>query len=179
MEGELPALAAWPQIAERVGVDLDPVDVHDADAVRWLMGCVFADQPRRVQRLRAALLAAREHPPAIVRGDGPSLVGELAGSGAPDVHPAVWHSLVLAYTFESEQRALTASLDRLGAATDLTWIYLEAPAGTPGLPTPATARRRAAGADCALVAVTYRGGQRTVRQLAAADAHVARMSWLP
>jgi len=32
--------------------------------------------------------------------------------------------------------------------------------------------------NCALVAVSYRAGRRTVRQLASADAHVARMSWI-
>lgn len=178
-DGELPALDAWPRVTERVGIDLHPVDVRDDDAVRWLTACVFADQPWRVQRLQAALRVAREHPPTILRGDGAALVAQAAAGGDPDAHPVIWHSLVLGYTFESEQRALAEAMNRVGAMRDLTWIYLEEPAATPGLPAPEdVGRRREDGYECALVAVSYRDARRTVRQLALADAHVARMSWI-
>jgi len=76
--------------------------------------------PWRVQRLRAALAIAREQPPRIVRGDGRVLIGKLAANGDAQAHPVVWHSLVLAYTYESEQRALTSAIDAVGATTDLT-----------------------------------------------------------
>ncbi len=177
VQGALPALDRLPAVTERVGVDLHPVDVRDADAARWLLACVFPDQPWRVDRLRAALAFARERPPRLVRGDGPSLVAELALDGGADVHPVVWHSNVLVYTFEAQQRALTAALDRAGEQTDLTWLYLEAGEGRAGLP-PLAVDDGSAPAGCALVAVTYRSGTRTVRQLAAADPHVATMQWL-
>ena len=177
VDGTLPSLAACPLIAQRVGVDLDPVDVHDEDAVRWLTACVFADQPWRVQRLLAAVQFARRRPPTIIRGDATTLLRELDGDRLGGAHPVVWHSLVLGYFLESEQHAFTEALDGAGAAMDLTWIYLETPAETPGLPTPQSARR-IGGIDCALVAVSYRDGRRAVRQLARADAHLARLSWL-
>ena len=38
--------AALPVIADRVGLDRSPIDVHDEEAVRWLEACVFPDRRR-------------------------------------------------------------------------------------------------------------------------------------
>jgi hypothetical protein len=177
VDGTLPDLGELPVVAERTGVDLHPVDVRDDDAARWLLACVFADQPHRVARLRAAIAAARERPPQLVRADGPSTVAAFALDGDPGLHPVVWHSNALVYTFAEQQRELTASLDGAAAERDLTWIYLEAAPGRIGLP-PLDVRAARDAAGCALVAVSYRDGERSVRQLAAADPHLATMTWL-
>src|SRR5690348_17650066 len=42
---------AMPEVAARIGVDLDPFDVTDADDARWLRACVPPDQPERSARL--------------------------------------------------------------------------------------------------------------------------------
>ena len=153
------------------------LDAGDDEAGRWLLACVFADQPRRADRLRAALAIARRFPPPLVRADGPAHAAELALAGQPEMHPVVWHSAALVYTYESQQRAMTESLDRAGAATDLTWIFLEGREGRAGLP-PVQISERAVSAGFALVAVSYRGGERSVRQLAGVDPHGATMQWL-
>ena len=54
---------AIPVTATSVGLDLSPIDVHDADQTRWLEACVWPDQPDRFARLRACLEIARKHPP--------------------------------------------------------------------------------------------------------------------
>ena len=38
-----------PEVVARVGVDLDPVDVTDADDARWLRACVWPDQRERAR----------------------------------------------------------------------------------------------------------------------------------
>ena len=59
---------AMPEVVARVGVDLDPVDVTDADDARWLRACVWPDQPERAARLEAEMaLAATAPPPAAAR----------------------------------------------------------------------------------------------------------------
>ena len=40
-----------PEVVARVGVDLDPVDVTNADDARWLRACLWPDQPERAARL--------------------------------------------------------------------------------------------------------------------------------
>ena len=136
---------------------------------------MWPDDAARVARLHAAIALARLHPPAVVRGDALTALPALVGSSA---HPVVWHSWVLAYWRDAAQRALTAAIDALGSARDLTWIYLEQPGETPGLPTPAVRRAGHDPAGCALVAVSYRAGERTVRLLADVHDHAQRMCWL-
>lgn len=173
--GELPPLAL-PEIASRVGVDLDPIDVRDDDAARWLLACVWPDDAERCARVRAAIALAREDPPRVVRGDALALLPELAGDDGP--HPVIWHSWVLAYWSTAAQRSLGAAIDELGARRDLTWVYLEQPGETPGLPTPVVPGVHHDPADSALVAVTYRGGTRAVARLADSHPHAHRMRWL-
>jgi len=174
VDGTLPARRPL-RIVQRIGVDLQPVDLVDPVARRWLEACVWPEERDRVARLQAAIELARRDPPVVVRGDGLALLGELLGD---DVHPVVWHSWVLAYSSPARQRALARTIDTLGARRDMTWIYLEQPSETPGLPTPVVAGARHDPADSALVAVSYRGGRRTIERLADAHPHVRRMRWL-
>jgi hypothetical protein len=113
-----------------------------------------------------------------MRGDALALLGDLLDGGCDDVPPAIWHSWVLAYWSRERRRALAAAIDAIGARRDLTWIYLEQPSETPGLPTPVVAGAAHERHDSALVAVRYRAGERTVQRLADAHPHVHRMRWL-
>jgi hypothetical protein len=65
---------AMPEVVARVGVDLDPVDVTDADDARWLRACLWPDQPERVARLEAELALAATAPPLLLRGDAVEVV---------------------------------------------------------------------------------------------------------
>ena len=152
------------------------MDLEDRVSRRWLEACVWPEETDRVARLRAAIEIARRDPPRVVRGDGLTLLGELLGGN--EVHPVVWHSWVLAYFTSARQRALAHSIDALGARRDLTWIYLERPSETPGLPTPTVAGVRHDPDDSALVAVSYREGRRTVQRLADAHPHARHMRWM-
>jgi hypothetical protein len=176
--GEPPAIDPPPVIAERIGVDVDPIDVRDPPAARWLLACTWPDEADRVARLRAAIELARRDPPVVMRGDALALLGDLADGGCDDVHPVIWHSWVLAYWSRERRRALSAAIDAIGARRDLTWIYLEQPSETPGLPAPVVAGAAHERHDSALVAVRYRAGERTVQRLADAHPHVHRMRWL-
>src|SRR5260221_13908124 len=60
---------AMPEVVARVGVDLDPVDVTDADDARWLRACLWPDQPERVARLEAEMALAATAPPLLLQGD--------------------------------------------------------------------------------------------------------------
>jgi hypothetical protein len=174
VDGALPPLAL-PRIDSRVGVDLSPIDVRDDDAARWLLACVWPDEADRCARVRAAIELAREDPPQVVRGDALELLPELV---AGEAHPVIWHSWVLAYWSAATQRALAVAIDEIGARRDLTWVYLEQPLETPGLPTPALRGVRHHPDDSALVAVTYRDANRAVTRLADAHPHAHRMRWL-
>ncbi len=58
-----------PLVASRVGLDLAPVSLDDADGVRWLEACLWPDVPGRLERFRAAVDLLRADPPSVVAGD--------------------------------------------------------------------------------------------------------------
>ncbi|HEY0643942.1 MAG TPA: DUF2332 domain-containing protein [Nocardioides sp.] len=95
--GPLPVPTAHPEVAWRGGVDLNPLDVADADAMAWLENLVWPEQDERRERLRAAVDVARQDPPALVRGDLfdhlPALLHQAAAHGTP----VVFHAAVVAY----------------------------------------------------------------------------------
>jgi hypothetical protein len=155
-----PALDAPPAIAERIGVDLEPVDLRDARARRWLLACVWPDNPDRVVRLRAAIELALADPPTVVRGDALELLAQLVGPPS-ELHPVIW----------------PPPLDELGAMRDLTWIGFEQPGEVPGLPATTVPGVAHDPDDCALMVVRYRRGERTVQRVADADGHARAMRW--
>src|SRR5215218_2390105 len=53
-EGDVPLPEALPEVAWRAGLDLNPLDVGDRDAMRWLELLVWPGQEQRVRTLRAA-----------------------------------------------------------------------------------------------------------------------------
>jgi hypothetical protein len=172
--GDVPVPSALPTIAERIGLDRAPVDVHDDAATRWLEACVWPDQPDRFARLRTALAMARSEGVVVRRGDAvadtPALVESAAGSG----HPVVTNTWVLNYLSGSDRTAYVEALDAVGAGLDLSWVYVESPYLTPELP----------GADggepsdrTALVLVRWRSGHRTVDHLADAHPHGYWLHW--
>lgn len=72
--GGVPVPDRLPEVVFRKGIDIAPVDVRDAEQVRWLEACVWADNEDRLTTLRAAIEIARADPPEIVQGD---LVDEI------------------------------------------------------------------------------------------------------
>ncbi len=102
--GPLPVPAAHPEVAWRGGVDLNPLDVSDPDAMAWLEGLVWPEQDDRRERLRRAIDVARRTPPVLRRGDLFDHLPDLLAEAAPHGTPVVFHSAVVAYLEEPDRR---------------------------------------------------------------------------
>jgi hypothetical protein len=75
-----------PKPASRIGIEIEPVDVFNADNVIWLKSLIWPDQRYRVALLDAALAVFRENPPRIVVGDCAEKIPQIV-SGLPDSEP--------------------------------------------------------------------------------------------
>ena len=135
--GSLPELRL-PTMAQRVGLDLSPLDPFSDDAVLWLLACQWPDNPARFGRLRGALSIVRASvsPPRLERGDMVTDLARVAASIASTAPLVVFHSWVAAYLDERQQRALAAEVRSLGETRPVHHLYCETPYETPGLPTP-------------------------------------------
>jgi len=172
--GEVPVPHSIPTIISRCGVDQRPVDLTDAEEARWLEACVWPDQTDRFHRLVAAIGIARRHPPEILCGDAvTSLAPAIERLGAPG-HPVVINSWVLNYLTADARAAYLLELERAGSASDLSWVYAEAPANIPELPNSPDPR----GADRTVLSmVRWRNGERLVDHLATVHPHGFWMHW--
>lgn len=172
--GEPPIPATMPVIARAVGLDAQPIDVRDADGVRWLEACVWPDQADRFHRLVSAIALVQRHGVDVRHGDAVAdlapLVREAAGAG----HPVVMNSWVLNYLTAEQRLAYVAALDDVARETDLSWVLAESPAETAGLPVPTTEPPE----DITVLSlVRWRGGVRSVTRLASCHPHGYWMHW--
>lgn len=94
---------AMPEVVARVGVDLDPVDVTDADEARWLRACVWPDQPEQIARLEAELALAATSPPLLLRGDAVDVLPDAVARVPADALPVVTTTWALSH-FPPESR---------------------------------------------------------------------------
>ncbi|WP_422055663.1 DUF2332 domain-containing protein [Sphingomonas sp.] len=127
-------VAAPIEVVAARGVDLNPLDAQDRAARERLLSFVWADQPRRIERLKAALRIARAHPPTLMRGDATAwLPDQLARPQADGVCRVVFHSMVLQYLDPAARNSVIDAIHAAGArahaARPLAWLSLE---WTPG-----------------------------------------------
>jgi hypothetical protein len=162
--GPLPPMGAPLSVAARAGCDLNRLNAADsADRLR-LLSYVWADQPERIARLRAALEIAAANPPEITRADAADWL-DLRLAEQPDgtVH-VVYHTIVWQYLPEPTRAHIASALERAGAASTraraLAWLRLEADGKEPG---------------GVLTLTLWPGGQ--TRTLARADYHGAWVDW--
>lgn len=126
-EASLPA--RYPDVVWRRGIDLNPIDASDADAIEWLTTLVWPgpDHDPRVARLRAAAAIAAADPAEIVTGDLLEHLAEVAASAPADATLVVFHSAVLLYLDAAQRRRfaelVTALPEMLGRP--VVWISNE------------------------------------------------------
>jgi hypothetical protein len=134
---------AMPEVVARVGVDLDPVDVTDADDARWLRACLEPDQPERAARLEAAVALAAAAPPLLLRGNPVEVLPDAFGQVPADALPVVTTTWALSqFPLESRLRFLHR-LDDAAAGRPLAWVSVEGVGVAPAIPT--LGDRRASG----------------------------------
>jgi hypothetical protein len=135
--GLLPDLRS-PAMAERVGLDLSPVDPRSDDKAYWLLACQWPDNPVRFANLRAALDNVRTapDPPRLEQGDMVRDLERVVGTMGGDGPLVVFHSWVAAYLGEDQQRELVEVVHAAGRARPVHYLYAESAFETAGLPTP-------------------------------------------
>ncbi len=156
-----PGLDTFPnRISERVGIDLEPVDLADPDGVRWLEACLWPDQPWRIERFRAAVDQLRGAPPRVVTGamvdDLPDLVATLDGS----THLVVFDIWALTYVARDRRTGVAEALAVAAeAGRPVSWGTAEPPGAVPGITPPgATDNIEEAATDTVLGLRRWRNG---------------------
>ena len=132
-----------PGVVARIGVDLDPVDVTDADDARWLRACLWPDQPQRAEKLEAEMALAATAPPLLLQGDAVEVMPDAFAHVPAEALPVVTTTWALSrFPLESRLRFLHR-LDEAAAGRAVAWVSAEGVGVAPTIPT--LGDRRASG----------------------------------
>ena len=157
----LPTLPEYLRIAWRAGIDLNPIDVTDADAMRWLRALIFPEHLERHQEIEAAARVARAHPVPIVTGDALTHLPDLLSQAPQDSRLCLYASMVL-YQFSPEARKdLWRMLAAFSATRPVSVVILD------GVPE----------GWAQLLIRDFKNGRYTKRHMAAAHAHGRWLEW--
>jgi hypothetical protein len=142
---------AMPEVVARVGIDVDPVDVTDADDARWLRACVEPDQPERAARLDAVLALAASAAPRLVKGEAVQVLPDAVARVPADTLPVVTTSWALSRLPLETRLRFLQRLDETAAGRPVAWVSVEGVGVAPAVPT--FGDRRASGHSIIGVAV--------------------------
>jgi hypothetical protein len=132
--GSAPVVCA-PQVIDRAGVDLSPL--HPVRDRLRLMSYIWADQPDRLARTRAALDVAAADPPPLTQADAVDWLEQRLAQPQPGALHLVFHTVAWQYfpaaTQARGEAVLAAAGARATAQAPLARLAMEADSsGLPG-----------------------------------------------
>jgi hypothetical protein len=134
--GDRPVPArAIPEVVTRIGVDLDPVDVTDADNVRWLRACLAPDQLERAARLEAELALAATAPPLLLPGDAVEVLPDALARVPAHALPVVTTTWALSRLPLDSRLRFLHRLDAAATGRTVAWVSVEGVGVAPAIPT--------------------------------------------
>jgi hypothetical protein len=185
---QLPALpSAVPRIVDRVGIDIEPLDLGDRDVRGWLAACI-PQEIGAVTRFHHAVEVVIANPARTVRGDVREVLPDVLASIPAGLPVCLIDTYVHVFFTVDELIRFRALVDRLGAERDLDWVSIDplvplggaADSSVLGIPvSPAIIERnRREGLFGVVGRLGYRGGRRTGALLGLAHPGAAWLEWL-
>jgi hypothetical protein len=184
VHGDPPTPAAVPRIAARAGIDVEPLDLDDAEVRAWLAACI-PPETGAVDRFAAATTIARANPGRLVRGDLVESVAAVCAEMPAEALLVLVDTYVHVFLPDDERARFLALLPRLGR--DLEWISVDplvplGPEGresVQGLPVPDRAVEACrAGVTGVVGRLSVRDGAVSGRVLGLAHPGAAWLEWL-
>ncbi|HJW42468.1 MAG TPA: DUF2332 domain-containing protein [Rhizomicrobium sp.] len=155
-----PLAGPSPRVASRVGLELNPVDLADADDRDWLRALIWPDQVARLERLDRAIDLFRAEKPPILAGDALALLPDALAQAPRETAICVYHTIAL-YQFSTEMReALESMLTVAGLRRPVWRLSFEFDGGL-----------------YILSAIRYADGVREDTRLASCHPHGTWMEW--
>ncbi|MEV5754244.1 DUF2332 domain-containing protein [Actinoallomurus sp. NPDC052308] len=154
--GPAPDLGPLPAIADRVGIDLHPVDVTDPDERLWLRALIWPENRAQADLQDAALRVVAADPPRTVAGDVVEVLPRVVADVPAGTPVVVFHAATRLHVAEDRRARFDEVIAAVGRTHRLFHLSLEG----------------AREFDPLCFAVRLRHGDGAERLLALADGHV-------
>ncbi len=122
-----PVPERFPEIASRLGIDLNPIDLDEPENVQWLRALVWPEHQKRAGQLELAIQVTRQAPPQIIRGDALDLLPSLIERVRNDSQLCIFHSFTLSLASGKPREKLELLLAKASERRNLFHIWLEWP----------------------------------------------------
>jgi hypothetical protein len=183
----VPIAAALPRIVDRIGIDVEPLDLLDPAVRAWLAACV-PQESGAVTRFQRAIEVAVANPARTVRGDACDVLTAILESIPAGPLVCLLDAYVHVFFTAEELARFRALVELFGARRDLDWISIDplVPLGgaadrsvldipvPPGL----IERNRRYGLFGVIGRVQYRDGERSRSLLGIAHPSAAWLEWI-
>ncbi len=162
LRGEhLPPTGPLPEIGGRVGLELNPVDLSNADDRDWLRALIWPDQSARLKRMDTAIELFMQHKPVIRTGDALEQLPDALADVPRSQTACIYHTIAI-YQFSREMKqGLEDILTVAGLRQPIWRLSFEYD-----------------GARYILSAIRYSDGVRQEKRLASGHPHGTWLEWL-
>ena len=124
-----PAVRPLPAVAQRYGIDIDPLDVRNTEDVLWLRALTWPECTDRMELLALAIDVARAEPPTLIAGDAAEIFPAVAESIASNLAVIVYHSFTMNQLGTAQREMLEDAFCEFGARRPLARVSFEWPVG--------------------------------------------------
>ncbi len=116
-----------PTISHRVGIDLSPIDVFNADHCSWLKALLWPQEKNntRLYNLTNAIDQAKLHRPKVYKGDAINLLPDILYNIPLTDTLIVYNTHTLNQFAETEQVRLNQIMDNVGKRRNFYWVSSE------------------------------------------------------
>ena len=152
-----------PAVVSRLGLDLNPINLNDPQATRWLIALVWPEREDERELLEAAIENARPDPPAVIPGDALELLPDVLKTVSQDSALCLFHSHTLNQFSPDARARWWEVVEKLGSERDVYVVSQEVERGVE---------------HAALDLTSIEDGAMERRRLANCDSHSNWLEWL-
>lgn len=121
---ELPDLSSPPEITKRIGIDLTPVDLKDADALAWSRSFVL-DKPEELECFDKAIEVVKRLSRTIYSDNVLQVFPKLVNEIPIDSNPLLITSMVVGHFESRDREKFKKMVSKAGKSRNLAWLSLE------------------------------------------------------
>ena len=159
---KLPPTNATPRVAKRIGLELNPVDLSNADDRDWLRALMWPDQISRLERLDKAVSLFHENKPEIRSGDALALLSGALRDMPEDQTVCIYHTIAV-YQFSRQMKETLHDILTVAGLRRPVWrLSFEAESWD---------------GRCPITLIRYHDGTRDERELGHAHPHGTWLEW--
>lgn len=120
-----PLPKTMPPVAQRIGIDLFPLDVNNERDMRWLSSCIWPEETERYHLLLQVTALTKQRPPQVLAGDACHLLPEVLATLPEETALCLWHSYALMQGPAHVRKCIETILADYSCRRDLYRISLE------------------------------------------------------